>query len=273
LMRALNGCHIEGLTTNGDFVNAVVDHPAFVQGDLSTDFIEENFVSAKSKSPTRLENLHYMIMGAVLIYHTRKNLVRESLKPMAAVVGGAHLPRESHDYVVRVDEEVFRVNLHGNQVTRRWQIEINGSNYEVITPEFEYYRRRLKLTINGSRHMFRFRYQDDHIQGFFCGIVRTIEVYTPREWNLVKFMPKRKEAVQQDVLKCPMPGLVVAVCVEEGAYVHRGDELMRIESMKMESGIASPRDGYVEKILFKPGQTVETDDTLLIFANSWQKSE
>lgn len=273
LMRALNGYHIEGLTTNVDFVNAIADHPAFVQGDLSTDFIEEHFVSGHSKAPVRLENLHYMIMGAVLIYHTRENVVRESLKPMAAVVGGAHLPRQSHDYVVRVDDSVFSVTLQGDQVTRRWRINLNGASYEVITPEFEYYRRRLKLTINGSSHMFRFRYQDDHLRGFFCGIVRTFEVYTPGEWNLVKFMPKKREAVQQNVLKCPMPGLVVAVCVDEGAYVHRGDELMRMESMKMESGIASSRDGYVEKILVKPGQTVETDDVLLTFSNSWQKDE
>jgi propionyl-CoA carboxylase alpha chain len=273
LMRALNGYHIEGLTTNVDFVNAVVDHPAFVQGDLSTDFIEEHFISGETADSARLENLHYMIMGAVLIYHTRENLVRESLKPMAAVVGGAHFPRESQDYVVRAGEEEFNVNLHGDQATRMWSIKVNDEPYKVITPEFEYYRRRLKLTINGTPYMFRFRYQDDHIRGFFCGIVRTFEVYTPREWNLVRYMPKKREIVHENVLKCPMPGLVVAVCVEEGAYVHRGDELLRMESMKMESGIASHRDGYVEKILVQPGQTVETDDVLLTFTNAWQKEE
>jgi propionyl-CoA carboxylase alpha chain len=38
-----------------------------------------------------------------------------------------------------------------------------------------------------------------------------------------------------------------------------------MESMKMESGIASPVDGLVEKILVQAGQTVETDETLLTF--------
>jgi propionyl-CoA carboxylase alpha chain len=273
LMRALNGYHIEGLTTNIDFVNAVLDHPAFVAGDLSTAFIEEHFVSGQSEASARVANLHYMIIGAALVYHTRKNLVRESLKPLAAVVGGAHFPKESHDYLVRAGEDVYNVNLHGDQLTHKWRITVDSDSYDVVTPEFEYYRRRLKLTINGVPHMFRFRYQHQHIQGFFCGIVRTLEIYTPREWNLVKFMPRKKEAVQQDALRCPMPGLVVAVCIEEGAYVHRGDELVRMESMKMESGIASPRDGYVEKILIKPGQAVETDDTLLTFANSGREEE
>ena len=65
-----------------------------------------------------------------------------------------------------------------------------------------------------------------------------------------------------------MPGLVVAVSVTEGTYVRRGQELLRMESMKMESGIASPRDGLVEEVLLKQGQAVETDDVLLRFSQS-----
>jgi propionyl-CoA carboxylase alpha chain len=266
MMRALNGYHIEGLTTNVDFVNAIMDHPAFASGDISTNFIDEHFSDGQSDCAPNLKNLHYMMMGAVLIYHARQHLVRESLKPMAAVVGGAQFIRDSHDYIVSFDEGDFAVNLQGDQSSRTWTIRVNGSTYEVVTPEFEYFRRRLKLRIDGTSHMFRFRYQSAHIQGFFCGIVRTFEVYQPREWRLKQYVPKEKIVVQQNELKCPMPGLLVAVHVMAGDYVHRGDELLRMESMKMESGIASPRDGVVEKILVQAGQTVETDDVLLVFA-------
>ena len=94
---------------------------------------------------------------------------------------------------------------------------MNNHSYEVITPEFEYYRRRLKLKIDGSYQMFRFQYSDNHIQGFFCGIVRMLEVYTPKEWSLTHYMPREKKVVQENILKCPMPGMVVAVCVSEGS--------------------------------------------------------
>ena len=63
-----------------------------------------------------------------------------------------------------------------------------------------------------------------------------------------------------------MPGLVVAVNVEEGSYVRRGQELVRIESMKMESAVAAPREGLVGKVSASPGETVETGDPLLEFA-------
>jgi propionyl-CoA carboxylase alpha chain len=265
LLSALNGCHIEGLITNVDFANAIVNHPAFAAADLSTDFIEDHFSGGQPKIPPDPEKLRYMVIGAVLIYHTRRSLVRESLKPMAALVGGPPALLRSHHYVVKVEDDVFDVELEWQQEDERWTTRVNNYLYEVVTPEFEYYRRRLKLKINGTYQRFRFQYSDNHIQGFFCGIVRTFEVYTPKEWNLTRYMPREKKVVQENILRCPMPGIVVGVCVEEGAYVRRGDELIRMESMKMESGIASPVNGLVEKILVQAGQTVETDETLLTF--------
>jgi propionyl-CoA carboxylase alpha chain len=69
----------------------------------------------------------------------------------------------------------------------------------------------------------------------------------------------------ENVLRCPMPGLVTAVSVREGAYVQRGQELVRMESMKMESAVASPCDGRIEKIHVSPGAAVETDEVLVTF--------
>ena len=215
--------------------------PCLPAGDLSTDFIDEHFSGGQSKTARDLEKIRYMTIGAVLIYHTRQSRAREP-KLMAADVGGPPARLKSHHYVVKVEDDVFQVELERDQEKQLWTAWVNNHSYEVITPEFEYYRRRLKLKINGTYQMFRFQYSDNHIQGFFCGIVRMLEVYTPNEWSLTHYMPKEKKAVQENILKCPMPGIVVAVCVNEGAYVRRGDELIRMESMKMESAIASPVD-------------------------------
>jgi propionyl-CoA carboxylase alpha chain len=62
-----------------------------------------------------------------------------------------------------------------------------------------------------------------------------------------------------------MPGLVTAVNVNEGDYVRKGQELIRLESMKMESSVASPCEGTVERIMVFPGQTVDTDEVLILF--------
>ena len=92
-----------------------------------------------------------------------------------------------------------------------------------------------------------------------------VEIYTPREWELAPYMLRTRKEARDDVLKCPMPGLITAIHVEEGAEVCRGQELIRMESMKMETTIASPVDGRVEQILVKPGEAVEAEQILMKF--------
>jgi biotin carboxyl carrier protein len=57
--------------------------------------------------------------------------------------------------------------------------------------------------------------------------------------------------------------MVVAIQVKQGEHIYKGQDLVSIESMKMESFVASPSDGLVEKIHVHPGQTVETGDILV----------
>jgi propionyl-CoA carboxylase alpha chain len=62
-----------------------------------------------------------------------------------------------------------------------------------------------------------------------------------------------------------MPGLVVAVPVKPGDRVFRGQTLAVLESMKMESDVASPVDGVVAEVNGTVGQTVEAGDVLVRF--------
>ena len=64
-----------------------------------------------------------------------------------------------------------------------------------------------------------------------------------------------------------MPGLIVGIKVKKGDIIHHAQELVIVESMKMESGVPSPRDGEVAEILVKNGQAVEAGDTLIKFVN------
>jgi 3-methylcrotonyl-CoA carboxylase alpha subunit len=61
-----------------------------------------------------------------------------------------------------------------------------------------------------------------------------------------------------------MPGRVVAVTVEAGARVTRGQTLMVIEAMKMEHSITAPADGVVESVCYKIGDNVEEGAELIV---------
>jgi biotin carboxyl carrier protein len=64
-------------------------------------------------------------------------------------------------------------------------------------------------------------------------------------------------------LKAPMPGLVVAIPVNEGQVIQKGQVLVILESMKMQNELKAPRDGTVHRIRVKPGESVEQRQPLL----------
>jgi propionyl-CoA carboxylase alpha chain len=265
LVHALNGYHIEGVTTNLDFANAILNHPAFIEGAFNTRLIDEHFEEGQPKVPPPDEKLTFMVMSATLVYHNRWNLVKESLKPMAAKIGVPHERKALHRYMVKEGEKVFDVQLMETPESHQWSIKVNERRYDVVTPEFEFYRRRLKLRINGQRHYFRLQYRGNFIWAAFCGITRTFEIYSPEEWKLARFMHKPKEQARQNVLLSPMPGLVVDIKVQKGDRVYQGEDLIIIESMKMEAGVASPCDAEIDEVKIHAGQAVETGDVLLTF--------
>jgi propionyl-CoA carboxylase alpha chain len=78
-------------------------------------------------------------------------------------------------------------------------------------------------------------------------------------------MHKPKETLQENLLLSPMPGLVVDIKVKPGDRVYQGDDLITIESMKMEAGVPSPCDAEVDEIKTNVGQAVQTGDVLLTF--------
>jgi propionyl-CoA carboxylase alpha chain len=265
LIEALNGYHIEGVVTNIDFVNSILCHPEFARGNLNTGFIDEHFEGGSPRISPDASHIEMAALAATLIYHVRTVAVRESLRPMVSLIGGRREDDGAHSYMVRSGDYLSEVLLERTPEVRRWKIHVGGNTYDVITPEFEFYRRRIKLIIDGQVHRFRIRTEQSFLFVSFSGITRLFEVYMPKEWDLLKYMPAEVERPPDNVLVCPMPGLVVKVLVGKGDPVFRGQNLVVLESMKMESGVASPTDGVIEEVLATAGQTVETGDILIRF--------
>jgi acetyl/propionyl-CoA carboxylase alpha subunit len=91
-----------------------------------------------------------------------------------------------------------------------------------------------------------------------------------RHWELRYLEPVELYAGESgtsanDVASAPMPGVVVAVHTAPGAQVSRGDTLMVIESMKLETAIKAWRDGTVETVHVAEGRTFERSAALVTF--------
>ena len=77
--------------------------------------------------------------------------------------------------------------------------------------------------------------------------------------------PRRKAEVNNpDHVAAPMPGTVATVAVAAGAKVARGDVLLTIEAMKMETAVRADRDATIAELLTRPGEAVDAKDLLLV---------
>jgi pyruvate carboxylase len=63
----------------------------------------------------------------------------------------------------------------------------------------------------------------------------------------------------------PMPGTIVTVPIHVGQTVHRGDVLLTLEAMKMETTVRAERDGVVKEIVARIGMQVDAKDLLVVF--------
>lgn len=79
---------------------------------------------------------------------------------------------------------------------------------------------------------------------------------------------KRLEAEQggtkQDVVKAPMPGVVVEIKAQEGDTVEAGQPIIIVEAMKMRNEFSSKISGVIRKIHVVPGQSVERHTELCV---------
>ena len=86
------------------------------------------------------------------------------------------------------------------------------------------------------------------------------------EAELAALMPVKAAADMSKFLLCPMPGLVKALHVQEGADVKAGDPLAVVEAMKMENVLRAERDGIVKSIKTKAGESLAVDAVIMEFA-------
>jgi biotin carboxyl carrier protein len=90
-----------------------------------------------------------------------------------------------------------------------------------------------------------------------------IKVLDERAQRLAKAMGSGADPTGEVVIRSPMPGLIVAVPVETGQTVKRGQTVVILESMKMENELKAPREGLVTRVEVRKGDSVEQNKALI----------
>ena len=254
---ALDEFEVEGIGHNLPFLSAVMDHPKFVSGDITTAFIAEEYPDG--------------FQGATL---PDAELIR-----VAAAAAAMHRVAE-----IRRARITGRLDNHERHVGENWVVFLAGREYPVriradrggSTVDIEGRELRVesdwlpghtlaRMTVDGAPLVMK---TDRATSGFrlrLRGADLTVHVRRPRAAELARLMPEKVAPDTSKLLLCPMPGLVVRINVAPGDEVQEGQALATVEAMKMENILRAERKGLVKSVDAEAGQSLKVDDVIMEF--------
>ncbi|WP_114522119.1 acetyl/propionyl/methylcrotonyl-CoA carboxylase subunit alpha [Altererythrobacter sp. ZODW24] len=249
-VQALDAFQIEGLGHNVDFLSAIMQHPRFRSGELTTGFIAEEYPDGFQGAPASAElNTALAAIAGVVstVQADRARRIDQQLDGKLAAPGDWTVRIAGEDHEVRLEEHAILVGDQEVELAMEYtpgdtmvHAELNGEPLSFqLAPTITGW----KITTRGATHEARvlparFAPLADHM----------IEKIPP---DLSKF------------LICPMPGLLVALHVGEGDEVEAGQPLATVEAMKMENILRAEKSGTIAKVNAEQGESLAVDAVIL----------
>jgi biotin carboxyl carrier protein len=103
----------------------------------------------------------------------------------------------------------------------------------------------------------------DTVHVWLDGETQTIRYHDP-----IAYFASHADHAADDTILAPMPGTVIAINAKPGEAIARGDTLLVIESMKLETAVKAPRDGVVEAVHVAVGQSFDRSAPLATLAEA-----
>ncbi len=258
MRNALDGFEVEGIGHNLPFLSAVMDHPKFVSGDMTTAFIAEEYPDGFNGVALDDAALRRIAASCAAM-----NRVAEIRRTQVSGRMDNHERRVGDNWVVALQGQSYAVTIaadpRGSSVTFAdgATLRVEGDwtpGDQLATMSVDGTPLVMKVgTISGG---FRIRSRGADLK---------VHVRTPRQAELAGYMLEKTPPDTSKMLLCPMPGLIVKVDVEVGQEVQEGQALCTVEAMKMENILRAERKGIVSKINAAAGDSLAVDDVIMEF--------
>ncbi|WP_146344735.1 acetyl-CoA carboxylase biotin carboxylase subunit [Phaeobacter marinintestinus] len=255
---ALDSFEVEGIGHNLPFLSAVMDHPIFIAGDMTTAFIEEQY-------PDGFEGVE---------------LGEGDLRRVAAAASAMHRVAE-----IRRTRVSGRMDNHERRVGTDWVVSVQGTDYNVhidadhdgstvtfsdgpkmrVASDWTPGDQLAKLDVDGSPLVLKVGKISGGFRMRTRGADLKVHVRSQRQAELAKLMPEKLPPDTSKLLLCPMPGLIVKINVEVGDEIQDGQALCSVEAMKMENILRAEKKGVVAKINAGPGDSLAVDEVIMEF--------
>ena len=252
---ALDQFHISGVRHNVGFLAALIAHPRFAEGRLSTNFIAEEYPDGFHSQDLTPEDPRLLIAVAGCVhcaYQIRASMISGQIAGRQRVV--------SDDWVVILHGDAVPVRI--KPVDGGYELVVEGEDIAIETA-WKLGQPLFWGNLNGRGFCLQVERQGVVYRLLHGGAEADVLVLSPRAAELQALMPVKEAPDTSKYLLSPMPGLLISLSVEEGQEVKAGEELAVIEAMKMENVLRAERDGVVAAIKAGPGDSLAVDQVIL----------
>ena len=258
MREALDLFQIDGIGHNVPFLQAVMDHPRWQSGKISTAFIAEEYP----------EGFDGVVLDAAAV--ERIALVTCAMHYISqqreAQISGAlsnHQRALHQDWIVKVDKNEIALTLErGNG---GFVASIEGSAVRHLDCDWLPGQTLCEAAVDGAPIVLKVEPKPEGWRIRFRGADVEAVVRTPRAAELAGYMIEKPKPDLSRLLLCPMPGMVRQIAVAEGDVVEDGQPLATIEAMKMENVLRAERKAKVKLIPVKEGDSLAVDAVIMEF--------
>jgi propionyl-CoA carboxylase alpha chain len=255
---ALDDFEVEGIGHNLSFLSALMRHPRFRKGELTTAFIAQEWPEGFAGVEARASDLRTLAAVAALVnWRTQKR---------AVLISGAmdnHRRTVGRDWVVMLDGTSF--DCHLREEGGKLLVSFGGDAAMSVASDWLPGRSHARFAVDGRSIGVKIGLVNSAIRLRWQGIDVKAHVRSPRVAGLARLMPKKLPPDTSKMLLCPMPGVVTAIHVGEGDTVEDGQPLAVVEAMKMENVLRAERRGTVRKVAVEAGTSLAVDEMILEF--------
>ena len=255
---ALDTFEVEGIGHNLPFVGAVMEHPRFQSGNITTAFIAEEYPDGFQGATLDADTLARVAASAAAM-----NRVAEIRRTRISGTMDNHERRVGDDWVVTLQgvEHVMKIAADPAGST----VKLEDGRSLRVTSAWVPGQALASMMVDGEPLVMKVGKISGGFRLRLRGADLKVHVRTPRQAELAKLMIEKLPPDTSKFLLCPMPGLIAKIMVEVGDEVQEGQALATVEAMKMENILKAERKGVVKAVKAVAGSSLKVDEVIMEF--------
>ena len=257
MVEALDSYYIRGVNHNISFLNALMIHPRFRSGELTTNFIAEEFPDGFHAESIVHNDPDLPVVVAAAV---NQNFRDRSAAMSGQARGLSYNAPTTWKVIIGDREAEASVVTH----SKGYSLVVDGKPYEVVT-RWKRPQPRFTPTINDKPVSIQVDREGIYYRLFHRGASFKALVVPPETAALNRHMIEKAPPDLSKFLLSPMPGLLASLAVKVGDSVKAGEELAVVEAMKMENSLRATQDGVVKAVLAEAGASRTVDQPIIEF--------